>query len=115
MLRDYEVLVSVTTNDGYYSERLKRYVTKSIRKWIHIENVRHQDQAVALASKQGRRVLGVRKFDITRSTQAIENLELNQAPMTAIQMDEMIVNIKQQKKLDNRWKDKEKAFGIDNV
>ena len=114
MLRDYEVLVSDATGGSYYSERLKQYVIGTTRKWIHIENVRSHDQAVTLARKQGRKVLGVRKFDPTRSLINIEKLELKQKPMTAVQMDELIVN-KQQKKIDNRWKDKVKVFGdLDN-
>ena len=114
MLRDYEVLVSEATGGSYYSERLKQYVIGATRKWIHIENVRSHDQAVALAKRHGRKVLGVRKFDLTRGLINIEKLELRQKPMTAIQMDELIVN-KQQKKIDNRWKDKVKVFGdLDN-
>ncbi len=114
MLRDYEVLVVVSGGKEYYSERLKRYVMGTTRKWIHIEGVRSHDQAVALAQKQGRRVMGVRKFDPLNSLVNIEKLQLNQKPLAnAIEMDELIVT-KQQKKIDNRWKDKAKVFGLDS-
>lgn len=93
---------------GYYSERLNKFIRPSIKKWIHIENVRSQEQAVSLAQKSGKRVVGVRKFDETRVFTKIEDIQLQQAPMSTIQMDELI-SVKQQKKIDNRWKDKEKS------
>lgn len=109
MLKNYEVLVVEDTGKGYYySERLNRYVAATIRKWIHIEGARSHEQAVALAQRSGRRVVGVRKFDETRVFTQIEHLQLNQAPMSAVQMDELIA-VKQQKKIDNRWKDKVKS------
>src|SRR3990167_102199 len=108
MLKDFEVLVSTVNGRSYYSQRLKRYVIATTKKWIHIENVRSHDQAAALAKKPGRRVIAVRKFDPTRSVTNIEKLETE--PMTAIEMDELIM-MKQRKKIDNRWKDKAKVFG----
>lgn len=114
MLRDYEVLIVERTGRGYYSERLKSYVHSTIRKWIHIEGVRSHEQAVSLAKRQGRRVVGVRKFDATRTFLNIEQLPINQEPpIDAVEMDE-VVSFKQQKKIDNRWKDKAKVFGVDN-
>lgn len=107
MLKDYEVLVVEHTGRDYYSPRLKRYVPETERKWVLIEDCSSAHQAIAKASKTGRTPKGVRKFDPYRKVGEIEHLPLLNAPMSvnAVQIDELVMQ-KQQKKLDNKWKDK---------